>query len=269
MIPISVIDAFTDVPFAGNPAAVCLLPEWPSDKWLQSVGAEMNLSETAFLRQRGTHDYDLRWFTPAVEVALCGHATLASAHFLWESGVPYEHLTFHTQKSGTLSAQRLSSGEIQLNFPAKPATPCPAPTGMLEALGARAVAVARNEFDYLVEVATAAEVRGLAPNFTQLARTECRGVIVTAKSDDGRFAFVSRFFAPKAGVNEDPVTGSAHCCLAEWWGARLGSDDMTGFQASTRGGVVRVQRCAGRVHLIGRAVTVTRGELLVVPARGA
>ena len=189
MLPISVIDAFTDVPFAGNPAAVCLLDEWPTDEWLQRVGREMNLSETAFLRPRAAGEYELRWFTPKVEVALCGHATLASAHFLWESGAAeYAPLTFHTKKSGALGAQRRESGEIELTFPATPATPSPPPTGLLEALGASAVAVAKNEFDYLVELATAAEVRSLAPDFAKLAATECRGVIVTARraSDDAR-----------------------------------------------------------------------------------
>jgi predicted PhzF superfamily epimerase YddE/YHI9 len=268
MIPISVIDAFTEVPFAGNPAAVCLLPEWATDEWLQNVGGEINLSETAFLVHRAGTEFELRWFTPKVEVALCGHATLASAHFLWESGAArHDQLTFLTRLSGTLSARRRAASEIELNFPAKPATPCPAPAGLLDSLGARAVAVARNEFDYLVELASAAEVRGLAPNFAQLAATECRGVIVTAKSDDARFHFVSRFFAPQAGINEDPVTGSAHCCLAEWWGPKLGTDQMTGFQASSRGGVVRVERTGGRVALIGRAVTVTNGHLLAVPSR--
>src|SRR5262245_7281630 len=267
MIPLSVIDAFTDKPFAGNPAAVCLLEHWPSDSWLQFVGREMNLSETAFLVPRGGSDFELRWFTPKVEVALCGHATLGSAHFLWEHAkAPTERpITFHTRKSGALAASRLPSGEVELVFRVNPATPKDPPPGLLEALGAKAVAVGRNQFDYLVELATEMEVRKLTPDFGKLIATECRGVIVTAKSSDSRFDFVSRFFAPAAGINEDPVTGSAHCCLSEWWGAKLGKDEMTGFQASERGGVVRVRRAAGRVKLIGRAVTVTRGELLARP----
>lgn len=268
MIPLSVIDAFTDVPFAGNPAAVCLLDRWPTDEWLQLVGREMNLSETAFLVPRGGSDFELRWFTPKVEVALCGHATLASAHSLWTSGAAATDrpLAFHTRKSGVLSAVRLASGEIELDFPAKPAKPAAAPAGMLEALGASAAAVARNEFDYLVELATDAELRALAPDFSRLAKAECRGVIATAKSADPRFDFVSRFFAPQAGINEDPVTGSAHCCLSEYWGEKLGKSEMTGFQASERGGVVRVNRVNGRVKLIGRAVTITRGELCATSA---
>ncbi|AWM36505.1 putative isomerase YddE [Gemmata obscuriglobus] len=267
MIPFAVADAFTDTPFAGNPAAVCLLKGWPSDEWLRRVSREMNLSETAFLVHRQGTEYELRWFTPQVEVELCGHATLASAHVLWTSGCEgRDVIRFHTTKSGELQARRLSSGEIALDFPAKPATPCAPPAGLLESLGARAVAVARNQFDYLVELATAAEVRALAPDFTQLAKVECRGAIVTAPANDAPFDFVSRFFAPAVGVDEDPVTGSAHCCLAEWWGGKLNRTDLTGFQASERGGVVRVVRTNGRVQLIGRAVAVTRGELLVPPA---
>ena len=269
MTPFAVIDAFADVPFAGNPAAVCPLSEaaeWPSDGWLQHVAREFNLSETAFLRHREGCEHELRWFTPAVEVALCGHATLASAHFLWERGATHDLLTFLTKKSGVLAATRRPAGEIELTFPAKPAAACPAPPGLLEALGTGAVAVARNEFDYLVEVGSAAEVRALRPDFATLARTECRGVIVTARSDDARYDFVSRFFAPHEGINEDPVTGSAHCCLSEWWGPKLGKDEMTGYQASARGGVVRVRRDGKRVRLTGRAVTISRGELLVPPA---
>jgi predicted PhzF superfamily epimerase YddE/YHI9 len=263
MIPFRVVDAFTDRPFGGNPAAVVLLDRWRPDEWLQLVGREMNLSETAFLVARGGSEFELRWFTPKVEVALCGHATLAAAHALWEAGtVPRAPLGFST-KSGTLTAAPLPSGEVELNFPATPATPAAAPPGLLDALGAKAVAVARNEFDYLVEFGSEGEVRSLRPDFAQLGGTDCRGVIVTARSDDPRYDFVSRFFAPKAGINEDPVTGSAHCCLSEWWGEKLGKVEMVGFQASERGGVVKVVRDRGRVNLIGRAVTVCRGELLV------
>ena len=267
MIPLSVVDAFTDKPFAGNPAAVCVLERWTADQWLQLVGREMNLSETAFLVPRSPNEFDLRWFTPTVEVALCGHATLAAAHSLWESGrAPREALSFVTRKSGVLAAAPLATGEIELNFPAKPCTPVTAPPGMLEALGAKAVAVGHNEFDYLVEVASEREVRDMRPDFAKLLATECRGVIVTAKAETAGFDFVSRFFAPKAGINEDPVTGSAHCCLSEYWGEKLGKSEMVGFQASDRGGVVRVVRAGGRVKLVGRAVTVTRGELLVAPS---
>jgi PhzF family phenazine biosynthesis protein len=263
MIPITVVDAFADRHFSGNPAAVCLLERWPSDEWLQLVAREMNLSETAFLVPRAAGDFDLRWLTPRVEVALCGHATLASAHVLWESGRgDRSPLGFHT-KSGRLTAIALPSGEIELDFPAKPATTAQAPPGLLEALGTTVVAVARNEFDYLVELASEDDVRALHPDFVKLAVTDCRGVIATARSADPRFDFISRFFAPRAGVNEDPVTGSAHCCLSEWWGEKLGKSAMVGFQASERGGIVKVTRDRGRVKLAGKAVTVSRGELLV------
>jgi PhzF family phenazine biosynthesis protein len=266
MTPLSIIDAFTAEPFAGNPAAVCLLDHWPSDTWLARVGREMNLSETAFLVQRAANEYELRWFTPKVEVALCGHATLAAAHWLWETGQANgEVLTFQTRKSGPLAASRLSTGEIELDFPAQPAKPSDAPVELDKALGVRVVDVGRNETDYLIELESAATVRDLNPDFEMLGRIACRGVIVTAKADEARFDFVSRFFAPASGVNEDPVTGSAHCCLSEWWGEKLGKDEMTAFQASERGGVVRVKRVNGRVKLIGRAVTITRGELLVPP----
>jgi PhzF family phenazine biosynthesis protein len=240
-----------------------VLDRWPSDNWLQLVGRELNLSESAFLVPLTGNEFDLRWFTPKVEVTLCGHATLASAHALWESGrAAHSEIGFHT-KSGRLMATPLSSGEIQLDFPARPATRCHAPAGLLDALGATAVAIGRNELDYLVELATEAAVRTLTPDFGKLLATECRGVIVTAKSTDSRYDFVSRFFAPQAGINEDPVTGSAHCCLSEWWGEKLGKKEMIGFQASERGGVVKVGRDRNRVKLIGRAVTVWRGDLLV------
>jgi PhzF family phenazine biosynthesis protein len=263
MIPITVVDAFTDRPFGGNPAGICLLEGWPSDEWLQLVAREVNLSETAFLVRRTGNEFDLRWLTPRTEVALCGHATLASAHLLWESGrSDCSPLGFHT-KSGRLTATPLPSGEIELDFPAKPATAAPTPPGLLDALGTNAIAVARNEFDFLVELASEHEVRALHPNFARLAETDCRGAIVTAKSADPQYDFVSRFFAPRAGVNEDPVTGSAHCCLSEWWGEKLGKSRMVGFQASERGGVVKVTRDRGRVKLAGKAVTVWHGELLV------
>ncbi|HEX4609191.1 MAG TPA: PhzF family phenazine biosynthesis protein [Urbifossiella sp.] len=265
-IPLFVVDAFTDRPFAGNPAAVCLLEAWPAELWLAYMAREMNLSETAFLVPLGEGEFDLRWFTPTAEVDLCGHATLASAHVLWESGrAPAGRpLRFRT-RSGLLTADLLTTGEIVLDFPAKEATRCDAPAGLLSALGAAAIAVARNQFDYLVELATADELSRLRPDFGRLAAVECRGVIVTAPSDRPEYDFLSRFFAPAVGVDEDPVTGSAHCCLAGWWGDKLGRDDLTGFQASARGGVVRVVRRQGRVALIGRAVTVTAGTVLATP----
>jgi PhzF family phenazine biosynthesis protein len=257
------VDAFTDRPFAGNPAAVCLLDGERDDAWLQSVASEMNLSETAFLRGGGT-DWRLRWFTPTVEVDLCGHATLASAHALWEAGLadPAAPLLFRT-RSGALAASRRGE-EIELDFPAEPASPIEPPSGLLDALGVKTLSVGRNRLDYLVEVESEEQLRGARPRFAALASAggPARGVIVTAPSADPRFDFVSRYFAPAAGIDEDPVTGSAHCCLAPFWGERLGRSELVGFQASARGGIVRVRLGRGRVLLGGRAVTVLRGELV-------
>lgn len=257
------VDAFTSEPFRGNPAAVCLLDGERDDAWMQSVAAEMNLSETAFLRPR-EDGFSLRWFTPAVEVALCGHATLASAHALWEEGIlaPDRQARFHT-KSGLLTADR--NGEwIELDFPATREERADPPPGLLESLGVpNPIYVGRNKFDYLVEVASEEVVRGLEPDHTQLRRIPARGVIVTSRASGQEADFVSRFFAPGSGIDEDPVTGSAHCCLTPYWSARLGKTEMTGFQASARGGLVRVRLDGGRVKLGGRAVTVLRGTLNV------
>ena len=263
-VPIWQVDAFADRPFTGNPAGVCVLEDERDDAWLQSVAQEMNVSETAFLRKRND-GYDLRWFAPEVEVALCGHATLASAHTLWENGLasPSETLRFHT-RSGVLTAVR--RGElIELDFPATPVGESSPPAGLLESLGIDAndvVFTGRTKFDQFVVLNSAERVRQLGPNFAQLARFDVRGTIVTARSDDSRYDFVSRFFCPSVGVNEDPVTGSAHCTLATYWAPRLGKDAMTGRQDSARGGVVGVTLRGERVLLAGRAVTVLKGELL-------
>jgi PhzF family phenazine biosynthesis protein len=257
----SQIDAFTDRPFAGNPAAVCVLPVPRDAGWMQQVASEMNLAETAFLMRRGM-GYDLRWFTPAVEVDLCGHATLASAHLLWEEGHlnPAEAATFHT-RSGVLTAER-QDDLIWLDFPATPAGPTAMPPDLDRALGVPIRYLGRTAFDYLVEIDSDAAVRALEPDLTLLARLPVRGVVVTARSDDGKHDFVSRFFAPSQGIPEDPVTGSAHCGLGPFWAARLGMNDLSGYQASARGGTVLVRVADDRVHLGGRAVTVLRGELL-------
>jgi len=258
---ISQVDAFTSTPFSGNPAAVCILPDTRSDRWMQDVAREMNLSETAFLVRR-PDGYDLRWFTPAVEVDLCGHATLASAHILWEEG----HLStdstarFHT-RSGLLTASR-DGDWILLNFPAKPTAPADAPPGLLASLGTDAVYVGRSQFDILVEVPVEETVRRLNPDFSQLKKIPVRGVIVTSRSSTPIYDFVSRFFAPASGIDEDPVTGSAHCSLGPYWREILGKDPLLAYQASSRGGVVRVSCEGSRVHLGGQAVTVMRGELL-------
>ena len=257
--PLWTVDAFTDRVFAGNPAAVCLLETAREAAWMQSVAAEMNLSETAFLVPRD-EGFDLRWFTPTVEVELCGHATLASAHVLWEAKrlAPTATARFHT-KSGWLSAQRRGD-DIELDFPAKIVSPVQPPKGMIEALGAAPVFVGSNKMDYLVEVESDEHLRSIAPDFELLKQVEARGVIVTAPSA-GRFDFVSRFFAPRAGVREDPVTGSAHCALGPYWSAKLGRTELTGYQASRRGGIVRTTLRGDRVLLGGRALTVMRGEL--------
>jgi PhzF family phenazine biosynthesis protein len=229
---------------------------------MQRVAQEMNLSETAFVLPRDD-GYGLRWFTPGIEVDLCGHATLSPAHVLWETGRLAANQTarFFT-RSGWLSA--VQNGKlIEMDFPMKPAETVESPPDLLAALGAQAVAVGRNAYDYLVELRTADEVRKLKPDFGRLAMVPVRGTIVTAQSDDPRYDFVSRFFAPAVGVPEDPVTGSAHCCLGPYWAAKLGKGELVGFQSSVRGGVVHV-RCAGpRVHLSGTAHTIVRGELLV------
>ncbi len=255
------VDSFTNRPFAGNPAGVCILPEARSEKWMQNVAREMNLAETAFLVNQ-SDGYNLRWFTPAVEVDLCGHATLASAHILWETGqLPVnQEARFHT-KSGLLTA-RQDGKLIEMNFPATPATSAEAPRGLLQALGVDAKYVGKSRFDYLIEVELEDTVRGLTPNFGQIKKLPVRGIIVTSRSKSDGYDFVSRFFAPAAGIDEDPVTGSAHCTLGPFWAGRLGKKELTGYQASSRGGTVRVRVNGERVHLGGQAVTVLAGELI-------
>lgn len=257
------IDAFADAAFKGNPAAVCLLDDRDVDApWMQSVAAEMNLSETAFVG-RQDHEWSLRWFTPTVEVDLCGHATLATAHALLEEGLLSDGGTarFHT-KSGVLTAT-LAGDLIELDFPAKVAAPAEPPDGLIEALGTQPVRVSRNTFDYLVEMTNEDEVRSLTPDHTLLRRVAARGIIVTSRSATPSFDFVSRFFAPASGVDEDPVTGSAHCALAPYWAPRLGKNEFIAYQASPRGGVLKVTLAGDRVRLAGRAITVLRGDLRV------
>jgi predicted PhzF superfamily epimerase YddE/YHI9 len=263
--PLFHVDAFTAAPFAGNPAAVVLLPSWPDDIWLARVAAEMNLSETAYVvREPGAaSDFRLRWFTPAVEVDLCGHATLAAAHVLWGQGeAPVDRaIAFHT-RSGILGARR--AGElIELDFPLLPDAPGAAPPGLASALGREPKYVGGQAMDLLVELESEAEVRGLTPNFSALKEIPVRGVIVTAVSSDPRYDFVSRFFAPRAGVDEDPVTGSAHCRLAAFWRRRLGKAEFLAYQASRRGGEVRVRIEGDRVKLGGQATTIAEGRLCV------
>ena len=258
------VDAFTDVPFTGNPAGVCILPG-PADKsWMQNVAMEMNLSETAFLHSQDDN-YRLRWFTPTTEVPLCGHATLASAHILWETQTVEldGRISFDT-KSGLLTAERHGDW-IELDFPGAPTRPLPAPPGDLDrALGAKPSSVygALGLDFYLIEFDSADTVRGLKPDFTMLNSISSHGYIVTALAESPEHDFVSRCFAPGLGINEDPVTGVAHCILGPYWRDRLGKDELVGHQVSARGGVVKVRVIGVRVRLGGQAVTVMRGELI-------
>ena len=258
-VPIVQVDAFADAPFTGNPAAVCLLSAAAGADWMQQVAREMNLSETAFLVRR-TDGFDLRWFTPVVEVDLCGHATLASAHVLWEGGhlAATEQARFHT-RSGLLTADRHDDG-IELDFPATPVASADAPDGLIEALGARPVSVSRSRFDYLIELENEAAVRDLRPDSARLRHLPVRGVIVTSRASTAGWDFVSRFFAPGSGIDEDPVTGSAHCSLTPFWSERLGRSSLVARQLSARGGTLHVRMDGDRVRLRGPAVTVLRGE---------
>jgi PhzF family phenazine biosynthesis protein len=255
------VDAFTDSAFAGNPAAVCLLDRAADPRWMQQLAAEMNLAETAFI-EPSEDGYLLRWFTPVVEVALCGHATLASSHVLFETGLAAagEPIRFDSA-SGPLVARR-DGKAIVLDFPATAAVQEEPPPGLLDALGVTApVWTGRAPEDFMVVVAAEEEVTGLRPDVLKLATITLRGTIVTAPAARPGADFVSRFFAPAAGIPEDPVTGSAHCTLAPYWFGRLGRTELTGYQASPRGGTVRVRAAADRILLTGYAVTVLTGEL--------
>lgn len=254
------VDAFTDRPFAGNPAAVCLLEEERDEPWMQAAAAEMNLSETAFVRPL-EEGFALRWFTPAVEVDLCGHATLASAHVLWSEQVVAndEPIEFHT-KSGVLTCSQRGD-LIELDFPAATVEPAEPTEALAAALGASPSFVGKSGSDQLVLVESAQVLRKLQPDFARMNELGVRAVMVTSASDDPQFDFLSRFFGPGVGIDEDPVTGSAHCSLGPFWSERLGNTDMTAFQASARGGVVRVRIAGNRVLLGGQAVTVFKGVL--------
>ena len=261
-IDIFQVDAFADKPFLGNPAAVCMLTEPADDGWMQAVAAEMNLSETAFLLPR-EDGWGLRWFTPTVEVKLCGHATLASAHVLWEVGYlqPTSAARFHTQ-SGVLTAKR-DGDWIEMDFPAQPTDPAVQPAEELAAvLGAAPVGVYSTGWTHLIEVANESVVRGIVPDFAAMKAGAWGSAIVTAAADSPEYDFVSRFFAPAFGIDEDPVTGAAHCVLGPFWGRRLGKDRLVGYQASARGGTVLVAMADRRVKLSGQAVTILRGKLV-------
>jgi PhzF family phenazine biosynthesis protein len=263
-----IIDAFTDRAFAGNPAAVCILNSPASDLWMQQVASEMNLSETAFVHPLNSANYyGLRWFTPQAEVALCGHATLAASHLLWALGTvgAGEAIKFQTL-SGDLTASRLDDGRIELDFPAKECHDYAPPLELIIALGVQPKSVQRNSMDILIELDSVQKVLGVAPDFSTLKDVkDVRGVILTAASDDpavSGYDFVSRFFAPAVGIDEDPVTGSAHCALGPYWAKRLGKNLVTGFQASKRGGYIQVRMLGDRVNLIGTCITMLEGKFL-------
>lgn len=260
-IPLFQVDAFTDLPFTGNPAAVMMLREDAPVDWMLKVAQEMNLSETAFVYPKADL-FSLRWFTPRVEVELCGHATLSAAHVLWETGTvpPGETIRFSTL-SGVLGARRVKD-VIELDFPASGLLPAQLPAGVIAAVGGAPVFSAVSGEKWLLEYGTEAEILGLKPDFHSLTRIKGRGLIVTSRSDRAEVDFVSRYFAPWIGINEDPVTGSAHTVLGPYWGAKLGKQEMIAHQVSTRGGVIRVRLADERVLIGGKAVTVVRGTLL-------
>jgi len=263
-VAVYLIDAFADRPFAGNAAAVCLLDGSADPAWMQAVADEFQQAATVFVYEQG-EGFGLRWFVPGRELHLCGHGTMAAAHALWEAGQiwPDAPARFHTA-SGVLSARR-DGDLILLDFPAEPVRQVGPPLGLAEALRSEVHTVARGRLDYLVELASAAEVRAIVPDFALLAQIETRGIIVTARSDTPGYDIVSRFFAPSVGIDEDAVTGLAHCLLGPYWSAKLGKDTLTAYQASARGGVVRVRVADSRVELGGQAVTVLRGSLLAPP----
>jgi PhzF family phenazine biosynthesis protein len=263
-VPIFQVDAFAEEPFKGNPAGVCLLRAPAEAAWMQSVAAEMNLAETAFPLAEGD-GFRLRWFTPKVEVKLCGHATLATAHILWEQGIlaPNREARFRTL-SGLLTARR-DGDLVELDFPARPPLPKPPDwaDAVVGALGLKPAYIGMSAEDILFEAADEESVRSVRPDFATLRSLPARGVIVTSRSSDPGFDFVSRFFAPAVGVDEDPVTGSSHTVLVPYWAGRLGKTSFTARQISARGGVLRLRLDGDRVKIAGRAVTVFRGDLLV------
>ncbi|MGG1638503.1 PhzF family phenazine biosynthesis protein [Paenibacillus sp. NRS-1760] len=258
--PLYIVDAFTNEKFKGNPAAVCIVDEPQSERWMQQVAAEMNLSETAFIEQGAEH-YELRWFTPIAEIDLCGHATLATAHILWETGrLPQHETARFMTKSGLLTA--VHKGDwMEMNFPSEPPEAAVAPEELIQGLGLIPRYVGRNRMDYFVEVDSEDTLHTLRPDFGMLARLSARGIIVTSRSTDAAYDFVSRAFFPGTGIDEDPVTGSAHCALAPYWAKRLRKQELTGYQASERGGIVKVRPEGERVYLQGQAVTILRGQL--------
>lgn len=266
MITLYQVDAFTATPFSGNPAGVCLLPAAADPAWMAAVAKETGLPATAFVHADGDR-FGLRWFTVTSELELCGHGTLASSHVLYESGRVARGEPIHFQSRGGPLTASTQDGWIELDFPATPEHEIATPPGLAEALGVDVRYVGRGRFDCLVEVADEAAVRALRPDFVRLRAVDARGIIVTSRSQTPARDFVSRFFAPSVGINEDAVTGSAHCCLAPYWSAKLNKRALVAQQISTRGGVLKLRLDGDRVRIAGQAVTVIRGELQAAPAR--
>lgn len=260
--PFYLVDAFAEHPFTGNPAGVCFPDLAASTSWMQQVATEINQAETAFLLPRPDGGWDLRWFTPTVEVDLCGHATLAASLVLWKTERAAQGgdfpIMFHT-RSGILTCSRVGV-RIEMDFPAEPARQTDETVADALDLQQPPVFVGRNRMDVLVVLETAEQVRAIAPNASQIGRIDARGVMVTARSDRAEYDFISRFFAPQSGILEDPVTGSAHCCLGPYWQGVLGKDELVGYQASKRGGVVSMRCTNSRVHLGGSAIMVLEGR---------
>lgn len=257
---IYIIDAFTDKRYRGNPAAVCFLETEKSDQWMQNIANEMNLSETAFLIRRG-EEFSLRWFTPQAEVDLCGHATLASAHLLWEEQICKGNEIRFITKSGLLTANK-NENWIQMNFPKELEQKCVPQNELIEGLGVHYNYIGKNRLDYIIEVDDEETVRDLQPNFNLWKSVKARGIIVTSKSNRMGIDFVSRCFYPAIGVNEDPVTGSAHCCLGPYWQVKLKKNDLIALQLSKREGLLKLTILEERIIISGKAVTTLRGELM-------
>ena len=261
------IDAFTSTPFAGNPAGVCLLASPADERWMAAVARETNLPATAFVHPSG-NGFGIRWFTATTELKLCGHGTLASAHVLYETGrvQPHDPIRFES-RDGALTAT-VCDGWVELDFPAIPQVRIDPPPGLLEALGVPALYVGKGRLDCIVEVESEAAVRAVKPDLARLRQVDTRGAIVTSRSETSERDFVSRFFAPSTGINEDFVTGSAHCCLTPFWAERLGKTSLIAHQLSERGGVLRTRVAGDRVRLAGQAVTVIQGQLRAQPSQG-
>ncbi|MFZ1320948.1 MAG: PhzF family phenazine biosynthesis isomerase [Ignavibacteria bacterium] len=263
MIKIFTVDAFTDRPFSGNPAAVCLPHDELNEELMKKIAFEMNLSETAFVTKH-SNGFNLRWFTPKAEVELCGHATLASAHILWQEKIisKNEEVVFYSMYKGILKAKK-SGSEITLNFPVNKPIPLDKNEILEKALGVNSVSLHTTDHHYLVELNSESELKKVKPDFSLLETLPKYGTIITSKSEDPEYDFKSRFFAPSKGVKEDPVTGSAHCVLTPFWSEKLGKKKMKAFQASERGGALSVELIDDRVLISGNAVTVTAGEFFL------